>query len=496
MCVYGGTSAGIVAAVTARRLGRTVVVLEPSDHLGGLSAGGLGWTDFGSKDSIGGIAREFYRRLGRRYGCDEEWHFEPGIAETEFGEIVAETETRVHRREWLEAVETEDGLLTALRTENGLEVRAGMYIDATYEGDLMARAGVTYVVGRECNETYGENLNGAQIREKHQFEVPVDPYREEGVPASGLLPGIGPAQDYIQGRGDGRIQAYCFRMCLTREAGNRIPFPKPIGYNPACYELLARYFRNGWRDVFRKFDPIRNGKTDTNNHGAVSTDFVGMNYAYPNAGYVERERIFQAHVVYQQGLMWFLANDRRVPADIREEMVEWGLCRDEFPTTGGWSHALYVREARRMVADAVVTEHHCRGYVVEPDPVGMGAYGMDSHNCRRLVQNGRVWNEGDVQSAGFPPYPIPYRAIVPRRGECRNLLVPVCLSASHIAYGSVRMEPVFMVLGQSAATAAHLALAERTSVQELPYRALEEQLRVAGQVLKLNASRQQRNEIV
>jgi hypothetical protein len=304
-----------------------------------------------------------------------------------------------------------------------------------------------------------------------------------GDPASGLLPGIEAAPAEPPGTGDHRVQAYNFRLCLTRTPANRIPFERPVGYDRREYELLARYLAAGWDEVFRKFDPIRGEKVDMNNHGGLSSDFIGRNYAYPEAGYAERERIFQAHVTYQQGYMWFMANDPAVPPAIRERWAEWGLAADEFAATGGWPHQLYVREARRMVSDYVMTEHNCRGTTVAPDVIGLAAYTMDSHNCRRFVRDGRVWNEGDVQVAGFPPYPISYRAIVPRRGECENLLVPVCLSSSHIAYGSIRMEPVFMILGQSAAAAATLAIAAGCAVQDVPYRELRDQLIRDGQVL-------------
>jgi hypothetical protein len=285
-------------------------------------------------------------------------------------------------------------------------------------------------------------------------------------------------------------------MCLTNASDNRRPFPQPVGYDRSAYELLARYLRGGWNEIFAKFDPIPGQKTDTNNHGAVSTDFIGQNHAWPEASYVAREKIFQAHITYQQGLQWFLSHDGAVPASIREVYATWGLPKDEFEETAGWPHALYIREARRMVSDYVMTEHHCRGTIPAEDPVGLGAYGMDSHHCRRLVIDGRLWNEGDVQAAGFPPYPISWRALIPRRGECTNLIVPVCVSASHIAYGSIRMEPVFMVLGQSAAIAAALAVKENCAVQDLPYSALREQLLQAGQMLQVAGAAARANEIV
>ncbi len=496
ICIYGGTAAGVTAAVEAARRGRRVVLLENSRHVGGMTTAGLGWTDFGNQATIGGLAREFYRGMGKHYGREEQWCFEPGAAERLLDRWLADAGVPVMRREYLAATRLSDNRIESILLESGRVIRAYVFIDATYEGDLLAHAGVSHTVGREGNALHGETINGMQIHAKHQFDHPVDPYRTEGVPGSGLLPGIEVATDYALGAGDHRIQAYNFRMCLTDLPDNRRPFTRPDGYDRTEYELLARYLRGGWNEVFAKFDRIPGGKTDTNNHGAVSTDFIGRNHAWPRAGYAEREAIFQAHVTYQQGLQWFLANDGAVPAAIREAYREWGLPKDEFVATGGWPHALYVREARRMISDCVMTENHCRGLIRAEDPVGLGAYGMDSHNCRRILLDGRLWNEGDVQAAGFPPYGISWRALIPRRGESTNLIVPVCVSASHIAFGSIRMEPVFMVLGQSAAIAADLVLAEKCAVQDLPYAALRDHLLSAGQVLQVNGSAARPNEIV
>jgi len=496
ICVFGATSGGVAAALQAARLGRSVAVVESSAHAGGISASGLGWTDFGNQATIGGIAREFYRAAGRHYGRDEAWQLEPRVAEQIFDRWISETGAPVHYREYLAGVRMDGGRIVSLHLESGLTIRAGMFIDASYEGDLLAAAGVSFTVGREGNAQYGETLNGMQVHDKHQFAYPVDPYRRPGVPASGLLPGIDPAKDYIPGAGDGRIQAYNFRMCLTDVPDNRRPFARPPGYDRDAYELLARYLKGGWDEIFAKFDRIPGGKTDTNNHGPVSTDFIGANHAWPTAGHAERERIFQAHVTYQQGLQWFLCHDPAVPASIRERYLLWGTPKDEFVGTDGWPHALYVRESRRLLGDAVVTENHCRGTLACDDPVALGAYGMDSHNCRRILLDGRLWNEGDVQAAGFPPYGISYRAIIPRRGECGNLLVPVCVSASHIAFGSIRMEPVFMMLGQAAATTASLALDGRSSVQEVDYSGLREQLLTQGHVLAVTGEAARNNAIV
>jgi len=484
MCVYGGTAGGVSAAIQAAHDGHRVVLVEPGSRLGGVTASGLGFTDIGNKAAIGGLAREFYRRVGRRYGVEEAWTFEPHVAADVFETWVREAGIEFRFHQFLADVELTGRRIRAIRTESGLVVRAKVFIDASYEGDLMARAGVRYTVGRESNSRYGETLNGAQVFKDHQFDFAVSPFVFENDPASGLLPGIDP-DEVVIGAGDKRIQAYCFRMCMTDDPGNRIPFPKPHNYDPSAYVLLQRYLRAGWRETFRKFDRLRTGtKTDTNNFGAVSTDFIGRNHAWPDADYATRERLFQAHVDYQMGLHWFMANDPSVPRDLREVYSQWGLCRDEFTTTGGWPHQLYVREARRMESDYVMTEHECRGARKVGDVVGLAAYTMDSHNCRRFVRGGRVWNEGNVEVHGFPPYGISFRSIIPRMGDCENLIVPVCVCATHIAYGSIRMEPVFMVLGQSAAIAAHIAIMDDAPVQFITYPDLRAALLRSRQVIE------------
>ncbi len=484
LCIYGATAAGVTAAIAGKREGLRVVLLGNSDTIGGMTTGGLGYTDFGDKKIVGGLSREFYRRLGAHYGENEEWTFEPSAALKVLSAMLREAGIAPIPFQFLKSVEVVDGTIRSIRMESGLQVDAAFFIDATYEGDLLAKAGVDYTVGREGNAAYGELMNGVQIREHHQFVLPVSPWRREGDPSSGVLPGIATEPVAPQGSGDRKVQAYNFRMCLTQRA-DRIPFAKPEGYEPERYELLARYLRAGWRDLFVKFDAIRGGKTDTNNHGAFSTDFIGASHDYPEAGYARREAIFQAHVEYQRGLFWFYANDERVPAEVRREMSRWGLAADEFPDSAHWPHQLYVREARRMVSDYVVTEFDCRGYRCAEDAVGYGAYGMDSHNCQRMIREGRVLNEGDVQVWMRKPYPISYRAVIPKRGSVGNLFVPVCLSASHIAYGSARMEPVFMVLGESCAVAAALCLRHRLSSHDLGYGLLKPALQKARQALDL-----------
>jgi hypothetical protein len=506
--VYGGTAGGVAAAIQASRMGKRVVLVEPGEHIGGLTSGGLGATDIGNKAVIGGISREFYRRVGEHYARDEAWKyetrdqyrsgrqqsgevemwtFEPHVAEEILRAMLAEAQVPVIFNERLDlknGVRKDGRRIVSIRMESGLTLTAAMFMDATYEGDLMAKAGVSYHVGRESNATYGETLNGVQPRlRKHQFQVIVDPYIKPGDPASGLLPGIQGTDPGRPGEGDHRVQAYNFRMCLTDVPENRTPFPKPAGYDPMRYELYLRTILAGQWDGVGAPVMMPNRKTDTNNNGAFSTDNIGMNYEYPDGDYAVRERIFDEHVTYQQGMMWFLANDPRVPERIRREVNRWGLAKDEFVETGGWPHQLYVREARRMIGSYVMTQHNCQGRAVAEDPVGLAAYTMDSHNVQRYAEGGRVWNEGDVQVGGFPPYPISYRSIVPQQPECTNLLVPVCLSASHIAYGSIRMEPVFMVLGQSAATAAAQAIDQQTTIQQIDYSQLREHLTADKQVL-------------
>lgn len=490
LCIYTANAAGVVAAVQARRLGLSVVLLNPARQVGGLTTGGLSFTDLGNRDAVGGLAREFYRQLGDHYGVDEEWCFEPHIAERTLERWLREAGVEVHHRQFVAGVVTERNRITEMVTTSGLRVRASYFMDCSYEGDLMAAAGVSHFIGRESALTYGEKFNGQQIHASHQFGAPVDPYVKPGDPASGLLPGIDPDDWFIPGAADHRMQAYNFRMCLTRSPDIRVPFARPEGYDRQQYELLARYLATGWNQVFQKFDRIRGEKTDTNNHGAVSTDFIGANWEWPGGGYATREAIFQRHITYQQGYLWFLANDPAVPAPIREAYGKWGLAGDEFSSTGHWPHQLYIREGRRMIGDAVMTEKHCLSRAAEDDVVGLGAYQMDSHQCRRIVHAGIVLNEGDVQIKLPKPYGISYRSIVPRRGETENLLVPVAVSASHIAFGSIRMEPVFMILAQSAAIAASLCLRDgRRAVQALDYATLRPELEQAGQVVSWDATR-------
>jgi hypothetical protein len=499
LAVYGGTAAGIVCAIEAMRGGLNVVVLNPGKHVGGLTTGGLGWTDYGKQAVIGGQARELYRAMGRNSGRSELWHFAPSEASKVFDDWTAEARLDVRSCQYLDKVELSQGRIVAARFLGGLVVRAKVFVDATYEGDLLAAAGVEFHVGRESNSDYGETLNGIQIGGYHQF-VPSE------VSATGsdgrLLPGIEP--DDLRprkGQGDHRIQAYNFRVCMTDDPHLRIPWEKPAGYDPADYLLADRWYagpKDHWNDHYRdahplvpvKFDILDNltaaghHKTDTNNHCPVSSDFVGGNWRWPTASHAERETIFQRHVAWQKGLYFHLANSSAIPDRYRAAVAHWGLSRDEFADTGGWSPQLYVREARRLVGDHVLTEHDCMLKVRCDDPVGMGSYNLDSHNCTRFATpEGKVLNEGDVQVPPAGPYGISYRCIVPKRGQCPNLLVPVCCSTSHIAYGSVRMEPVFMILGQSAAIAASLAIRDNLAVQDVAYARLRPMLEERAQVL-------------
>ncbi|MEH6304693.1 FAD-dependent oxidoreductase [Olivibacter sp. CPCC 100613] len=516
--IYGGTSAAITAAVQAKKSGKSVIVVSPDKHLGGLSSGGLGFTDTGDKSVIGGLARDFYHRVYMAYQDSASWRwqkpaeygnkgqgtpaidgnertmwiFEPHIAEQVFEDYAKEFELDIRRDEWLDrekGVELAEGKIIAITTLSGKTYRGKVFIDATYEGDLMAAAGVSYHVGREANAQYGEKWNGVQtgvLHHGHYFKSDISPYKIPGDSTSGLLFGISEADPGKYGEGDHKVQAYCFRMCLSNHPDNRVPFPKPANYNADNYELLARVYASGWHETFQKYDPIPNRKTDTNNHGPFSTDFIGMNYDYPDASYERRNEIIKEHTDYQQGLMYFLANDSRVPEDVRKEMAQWGLAKDEFKDNGNWPHQLYIREARRMIGTYVVTEHDTFSDRQVKDPVGMGSYALDSHNIQRYIKSdGFVQNEGDI---GVSPkrgaYQISYGALVPKKEECSNLLVPVCLSSSHIAFGSIRMEPVFMILGQSASLAASLAIEKGLTVQEVAYADLEKQLRDEKQVLE------------
>jgi PhoPQ-activated pathogenicity-related protein len=484
--VYGGTAGGVITAVAAAREGLDVALLEPGKHLGGMVSGGLGWTDYGRKEVVGGYSLEFFERVGRKYGRPIEWHFEPHIAEAVFGELVKEARVRVffdHRLREKTGVRKAGARVSEILMENGAAFRARVFADATYEGDMMAQAGVSYTWGREGSSEYNESLAG--VREHtplHQFRAPVSPVDAAGK----LLPEILPRTPDPIGAADRRVQAYNFRLCMTK-ADTRVPWPKPAGYQPARYELLARYLPAFESQLGRplaindvmKADILQNGKTDTNNNGAFSTDYIGGSYDYPNADYATRARIRQAHVDYIQGFLYFLATDGRVPAALSAEMKQWGLCRDEFVDADNWPYQLYVREARRMVGEYVMSQKDIQTELTKPDPIGMGSYNSDSHNVQRrpTADGTAVENEGDMQ-VRVSPYQIPYRVMLPRRTQATNLLVPVCFSATHVAYSTLRMEPQYMIIGQAAGVAAKMAIDRNAAVQDVDPAALGAKLKV------------------
>jgi len=515
--VYGGTSSGVIAAVEAVKSGKSVILVGPDVHLGGLSSSGLGYTDVGSKVAIGGLSREFYHRVWKHYNdttnwlwqrkaefgnkgqgtpaIDQEnrtmWLFEPHVAKAIFEEFIAENNIKVFRDEWLDrdkGVKMKKGKIVSITMLSGKKFTGKMFIDATYEGDLMAAAGVSYRVGREANSEYDEKWNGVQTgvyHHGHHFRTvskPIDPYWIPGDPTSGLLPRISAEHPGEKFSGDHKVQAYCYRMCLTDHPDNMVPFPKPEKYDSTQYELLVRIFDAGWREWFQNVDHLPNRKTDTNNHGPFSTDNIGMNWDYPDASYERRKEILKEHETYQKGLLWFVANSKRIPEEIRERVNRWGLAKDEFTDNGNWPHQIYVREARRMVGEFVMSENELLKRKATPNSIGMGSYPMDSHNVQRYVdENGHVHNEGDTGVGTGGPYEIAYGSIIPKQNECENLLVSICVSCTHIAFGSIRMEPVFMILGQSAAAAASLAIDKKVPVQQVPYEELKKTLVEKGQ---------------
>ena len=517
--IYGGTSAAVTAAVEVMQTGKKVIIVSPDIHLGGLSSGGLGYTDTGNKATIGGLSREFYHRVWLHYNDSNSWKwerheeygnkgqgtpamdgenrtmwiFEPHVAEKVFEDFINEYNIPIYRDEWLNresGIVTKEGKIVSFTTLSGKTFEGKMFIDATYEGDLMASANVSYTVGREACSEYNEQWNGVQAgvyHHGHYFKSDISPYVIPDDPNSGLLPYISSEPIQPNCTGDDKIQAYCFRLCMSNHPDNRVSFEKPENYDPKNYELLARVFESGWDEWFNKYDMIPNRKTDTNNHGPFSTDFIGMNYDYPEASYERRKEIIKEHENYQKGLLYFVSTDKRIPEDVRNEMSKWGLAKDEFTDNGNWPHQLYIREARRMIGNYVTTENEVLGKINVKDPVGMGSYTMDSHNIQRYVTGeGYVQNEGDVGVHPGKPYKISYGSIIPKKEECTNLLVPVCVSSSHIAFGSIRMEPVFMILGQSAATAACMAIDRKEAVQDIDYSLLKEKLLSKNQILEID----------
>lgn len=531
VCVYGGTSGGVVAAVQAARMGKSVVLAEPGRHLGGMTSGGLSAVDIGDPRSVGGIAREYFTQLAATVGVELAWDkpfvaegggpatggayaIEPHKAEALFNEMTRAAGVRVLFNARLSAVTKDGARITEFITEDGRVFRAGMFLDTTYEGDLMAKAGVSHTVQREGNALYGETLNGIHFSEKYKprtnhlkpgpngrvpggqgvwdRDFPLDPYRVAGCPESGLLPLIEPEEPGEPGDPAPGVQAYCFRLCLTNNPANRIPIAPPPDYDPARYEIVVRFIDaclaiGDEMDLrwFSKHDPLPNDKWDFNT-ATFGGNLPGASWAWPEATYAQRERIAKEHENYHRGLLHFLATDPRVPEKVRADMARFGLPKDEFIDNGGWPHQIYVRQARRMISDLVMTEHHTFGRQKAPKSIGLGSYGTDVHEIRRTVRNGVVIREGKITAGrgGAPPYALGYDAIVPKRAECENLWVTFALSASHVAFASIRMEPVFMVTSQSAATAACLAMDGGVSAQEVDYDTLRARLEQDGQVLE------------
>lgn len=518
--VYGGTSGGVIAAVQAARMGKTVALIEPGAHLGGLTSGGLGWVDVGNPKTIGGLAREYFHRVWKHYQDDAAWKWEkkhdmpgqheplepgdqtmwivePSVAERLFDQMVTEANVTVVRNERLNrrnGVIKEGQKITRIVMESGRIFQARIFIDATYEGDLMAASGVSYFVGREPNSLYNETINGIGPMPPPNNLPDIDPYQIKGDPKSGLLPRIHPDWGGKIGDGDRGVQTYNYRMCMTQNPANRVFVEKPADYDEKQYEILFRFIEAGGMesDFFNKslkgsfitLSLLPNGKTDTNNSGYISTDYIGMSWDYPEADYATRARIDKEHEQWQRGLIWTLQHHPRIPEKVRQTYAPWGLAKDEFTDNGNWPFQLYIREARRMISDYVITEHTALGKAFAPDPVGLGSYHMDSHAVKYFVSPaGFLTRDGGMFVHIPAPYGISYRAIIPKRGECENLLVPVCASATHAAYGSMRMEPVFMVLGQSAATAASLAIDGNIALHDVPYSALKKSLLADRQIV-------------
>ena len=479
--VYGGTPGGVGAAIQARRMGKTSALYVFRRHVGGLTSAGLTETDIGKKNAIGGMAVEFYEKLGK-------WRqFRPSEAERAFLEMLVEAGVPVFFEHRLEKVEKKDGKITKITFENGNAVTGKMFVDATYEGDLLAMAGCSYMVGREDNARFNEDYNGTYFsKHSHIPRFDVDPYKVKGDKSSGLLEGITDTKVEKLGVADKKLQSYCFRMWAMKN-GKKTPWYKPENYRPERYELLSRYINSApdpdfW-DLRYKRGPLKLNEGDCNNAGPISLDHVGYNFGWAEGSYAEREKIFQDHVNYQQGFMYFLANDPSIPAKLRARINAFGLDAYEFPETRNWPHDLYIREGRRLLSDYVMTQAHCQGKEVVKDSVGLGSYQMDSHHVERVVKDGKMYVEGGFEKKVKRSYPVSFKSIVPKRAECTNLAVPVALSASHVAFGSIRMEPVFMILGQSSATAACMAIDGNGIIQDVEYKKLRAKLIIDCQIL-------------
>lgn len=507
LVIYGATPAGLIAGVAAARAGASVVVIEPSRWIGGMVTGGLARTDTGRAETIGGLTREFFTRAAARYGGKHLWFAEPHVNGETFAAMLREAGVTVITGEAIKAVRRKGPRLTVLVTAGGREYEGRQFIDASYEGDLMALAGVSHTHGREGREQYGEPLAGF-----HPMPVRAQPSAVMGsvcaclggqgphyvhgtpvrIPARDdrgrLLPGV-TTSGAAPGSADRLVQAYNFRLVVTRRPEIRVPFPRPANYDAGRHELLRRLLEAYPEVRFGRLfhlGPIAEGKYDLNAQGICSTDLPGANRGYVEGDAATRARIWREHRDTIQGMLWFLAHDDRVPAALRAEVNEWGLCRDEFADHEYWPHALYVREARRMLGEYVMVQADCQTAITKPDAVGMGSFVIDCHLVQRLEgPDGTVIDEGAFPDAPARPYQIPYRSITPRRAEAANLLVPVCVSASHVAICSLRMEPVYMALGHAAGLAAVQALRSGVPVQEIGVPALQARLRAERAVLEL-----------
>ena len=515
ICIYGETVAGISAAIQAARMGKSVVLISKNNHVGGTTTSGLTATDINRNQLVGGIAREFYQRIytwysnpaswrnqdreaffiashhrtftGKNDSLKKQWVYESHIAEQILKDMLHENKVEVLYNERLDLsddVAKQDNRIQKIRMESGLEIGAKVFVDATYEGDLMAKSGVSYVVGREGNEKYNETLNGIRPGDIiGNGEQSVDPYRIEGDPSSGLLPFLDSGLWGKPGDPDNRTQTYCYRLTLTNDPANRIELTKPAHFNPLWHELLIRELQLNPDRPLQKIvslTPMPNKKTDSN-----FLNMFGNSYDYPEGDYATRARIEQEHKDYALGMLWVLKTDPRVPEPVRQELAEWGLAKDEFQDTDHFPYQIYVREARRMIGSFVMTEHHvAKDRTADaPKPIGIGSYAMDSHYVSRFVdKEGRLRLEGGMYES-TSPYGISYDAMTPKATECTNLVVPVCLSASHVAYTSIRMEPTYMVLGQAAGAAAALSLDSGTSLQSVPYEELRQILVDSGQIM-------------
>ncbi len=485
--IFGATPAGLVAAIAAAAEGARTLVIEPSGHIGGMLTSGLSLTDVGNPRFVGGLSREFFSRIGEHYHEDIYWAFEPHVASEIFARWLAEADVTVERGHRLIEALMEDGRIRYLSTTKHQRISAKVFIDATYEGDLLAAAGISFAIGREGVETYGESLAGVRSETRyHNFDKPISAYDGSGE----LLPLISEEAPGRIGNGDSRIQAYNFRLCFTSDPRNRVEFPKPSGYDRRLFTLLRRWLLanpNQPLDAFLFVRKLPNRKWDINNRGPISTDYIGGSWEYPLAGEARRKEIVERHKSYTQGLIYFLANDREVPARIQKQIRKFGLARDEFVDNANWPPQLYIREARRMIGDFVMTQADLQERQTKPDSIGMGSHSIDSHNVQRFVVDGKVLNEGDMQ-IDVAPYEIPYRVLMPPRSQCSNLLVPVSVSASHVAYSSVRMEPVWMILGHAAGVAAAQAAYRETAVQDVRVGLLQARLRLQGQILTADAA--------